>query len=156
MASITTLSALFDSAAADWSYTPPPPVEGGGRSPRVMSRSISIHAMFLIPTSGELYGILNYAPAKRIIVSNRTLEIPASFSGNLEDWSLSIAAEASDYFVTFNDLVHPPFDVSFTANPPNGEAGQIVTDPLLNIQFGGANVEGLYQLFQYNFVLTLG
>jgi hypothetical protein len=175
LATITTFGPLFDLAAADWAFTPLPPFRGGGRSPQVASRTISVSAFIvdLDNEGNEFVGTLIYTPGRLIKTGKANFEVPPTFSGNCPVQGdnegeasgavfMTIAADfLGGYYITMDiqeSLV--PESISFNPNPPNGAANPNVTDPLLNISFTGAGtvngraVSPIVQLSQYNFFLT--
>jgi hypothetical protein len=183
MASIATLGQLFEQAAVDWTFTPPPPE--GRKASQVVSRKISVFASVLNPKGppgvpnepvgqGGVYqiypGTLNYTPGRLIKTSKQFFEVPAIFSGLVgpDNILLTIAASLGEYYTTIDVLrlftgepPAKPSSLSFIPIPPNGAPDPEVTDPLLNISFTGDGiingVAASYSvtLTQYRFFLEL-
>jgi hypothetical protein len=155
---ITNLDDLFSAAAADWIWTPPPPVEGGGHAPlKVASRTISVQFYLVDLLKGDsfLSGTLVYTPATTLKAGGLSHRIPAFFSGGTTDGSeisLTIVAVEAGYSVNVENapgLGAMPIEV-----PTPGGAEGTVDDPQTNIGVSLGVYAGL-SIFGYSFVATL-
>jgi hypothetical protein len=171
MPSIGTLDGLFELAAADWSFTPPPPLRGGGHAPRVASRTISVVATVqsVAPSifgqdGGESKVItLNYSPSHIFQIKDGIARIPASFSGNQGGAdplgvivSITQNVLAGAYGVTIQTASLLTFSVPSPGGQPQGPEAALV-----GIMFSGqAEFDGQPAPFnisisQYTFLLQL-
>lgn len=173
MPSIGTLDGLFELAAADWIYTPLPPVKGGGHAPHVVSRTINVFAQVQAVTAG-VFGqeggetndlTLNYLPPATYHVKGGLAEVPASFYGNATvpfepgnlTVSISQSADFGGYGVVINNRGYmTSFSVPAPGGQPEGPAAALV-----GITFSGqGEYRGMLAQFnitlnQYSFQLTL-
>jgi hypothetical protein len=157
---ITNLDGLFGQAEADWIWTPPPAVVGGGHAPfKVASRAITVQFSLLqlneqtgaLPTNP---GSLQYTPATIVRAGHLIHRNPAHFSGVTTDGSnisVTIVPIESGYSLFTENTLQPA--ALFDVPSPGGVEG-VVNDPQVNIEVG-LKVWGVLSIFGYNFLATL-